>query len=267
MAKWERFEEDCLQYLRREYGSSRIQKTGGVNAQYADIMVVKPNGSFFIESKCPSAQCGQFVLMPNEQARRFEYSPLNQTPRFQATEAIISAMDSDFDRFANAGTAGQEIGISPPAAFDWVKQYYATKGVKYFISRSEKTGGYAIAPLDRLDHYFSIAAIYREKKSGSRNPSAKHIPLLKDLLSANGVSANIQTAGGKTEVESPARLDKAKMPHDSGITFYFRATRVADTYRTTILSNTRNSNVIFSIQLIAEQDESDLQRFEREVNS
>lgn len=105
----------------------------------------------------------------------FVFSPRNHSEPNEMTNIIINYMNHDFDRFNNAGTAGQALDIDAAIFADWIIEHYKNKNVKYFISYDRN---YIIFPIRKFKEYFDITANYRIKKSGSGEPAKKMFLLL-----------------------------------------------------------------------------------------
>ena len=88
---------------------------------------------FYIDVKHCPAQCGQFVLLPNIAAGRFEYSPLNVNRINNSARRIMEYMNEAFDEFREAGTAGKDIDmINGSEIFaNWIIQTYKNKGASH----------------------------------------------------------------------------------------------------------------------------------------
>lgn len=77
---WQKFEQMAVSYLKGKYGNF-FELKGESNSNTSDILFRKECNSFFIEVKMPEAQCGQFVLIPNKEKKKFEYSSKNKTKK------------------------------------------------------------------------------------------------------------------------------------------------------------------------------------------
>ncbi|MDE7431515.1 MAG: hypothetical protein K2N34_06345, partial [Lachnospiraceae bacterium] len=80
---WKDFEWDCYNYLCDKYGSERVRfmKLGESDSTQSDIFVsILEERNFYIETKEAKAQCGQFVVLPNDSKAVFEYSADNRYP-------------------------------------------------------------------------------------------------------------------------------------------------------------------------------------------
>lgn len=259
MKENERFEIDCVSYLTRTYGNEAVRfiHLGKHDANVPDIETVI-NGStrYYIEAKMASAQCGQFVLQPDNLSRTFIYSAKSMPNTF--TSQIQSYMNLHYEEFAAAGTRGRAIELDKSVFYNWVKCYYAQKGVSFFITKGRD---FIIFPLDCFEEYFDISAVYRCKRSGSCPPTVNNRPELERLLSALQIpytlnlgrqkGAFVQTACDLTNRYMQGPFYEYLFRHDSG-----------NTYKIRRLSNTRNSNVIFQIQLKQEQNPAHLKKFQ-----
>mgnify|MGYP000959716052 FL=1 len=110
MRPGEEFEIKCYEYLKHNYSVGRVSfcHEGGMDSTKSDIAVIKDGRiKFYIEVKDTVSQSGQFVLLPNEESSTFVFSRRNHSEPNEMTEIIIEYMNSNFDRFNNAGTAGE----------------------------------------------------------------------------------------------------------------------------------------------------------------
>lgn len=257
MRPGEAFEIECFEYLIEKYGD-RFYREGGMDSTKSDIAVIKNNRTaFFIEAKDTAAQSGQFVLLPDEDAETFIFSPRNKSEPNEMTDIIIDYMNRDFDRFNSAGTAGESLDIDSDVFSDWIIQHYIDKDVKYVISYGN---GYVILPIEKFDEYFDISAKYRIKKSGSGEPAKRDIPTVISTIFNTYPSAKFYEQGKKLFVDIPNRVSIQKFV--LGNYTYYLSEQSSNAYEVRRLSNTYNMNVIFSIRLRRSQDIADLREFE-----
>ena len=111
MNKWEKFEQDCVEFLNKTYGMyAKFTHKGGADSAVPDILVETRKGfCFYIEAKHSPAQCGQFVLLPDIMTQTFQYSKQNTDSINSSAQMIMEYMNQKFDDYRNAGTAGKEI--------------------------------------------------------------------------------------------------------------------------------------------------------------
>lgn len=263
MKPGEAFEIKCYEYLKNTYSSNSIKfhREGGMDSTKSDISVYK-NGNlqFYIEAKDASAQSGQFVLLPDESTQTFIFSPKNKSSENEMTDFMIQFMNSDFERFNNAGTSGEKLNIGNKIFSDWIINHYKSKNVKYVISKGRN---FVILPLEKFNEYFNIKASFRIKKSGSGEPAKRDIPAVKKLFSENYPSAKYQEKGKKLFISTtePISIDRFIM----GKYTYYLSRQDDGIFEIRRLSNTYNMNVIFSISLQSEQDSHDLKIFEADI--
>ncbi len=88
---WQNFELECTDYLRQRYGTyANFTHYGNADSTKPDILVNTQHGSdFYIEVKHCPAQCGQFVLLPDDDTQTYQYSPRNPTPQTAGANIII----------------------------------------------------------------------------------------------------------------------------------------------------------------------------------
>lgn len=243
MSNWKKFEIECTNYLRNNFGKqAEFEHYGGSDSTIPDILVKCRNGfNFYIEAKNTPAQCGQFVLLPNIERKCFEYSSLNNSPLNTFSKQIMKHMNCYFDAFRKAGKKGENIDMNNGEKIfsEWIKEYYTNKGVKFFI-----TNNFNIIPIERFDNFFNVSAIYRIKRSGSSEVGKSRISTVRDYISNNYNSVSIHHKGGKLYVSSSTYLHNSRF--SLGDNEYMFSKR-EDLYEIRKLSNTYNANVIFSI--------------------
>lgn len=264
MRPGEEFEIRCFEYLRNLYhqDGTDFHLEGGMNSTKSDIAVIKDGDiDFYIEAKDTAAQSGQFVLHPNEATKNFIFSSRNKSKPNEMTDIMISYMNNDFNRFNNAGTAGESLDISSSVFSNWIMQHYKNKNVKYVISYNQN---YVVLPIRRFATYFDIIAKYRIKKSGSGEPAKRDFQLVKDKILTLYPTAIFTTSGKKFFVEISDDLIQQTKFELGKYTYYF-SRKNDGLYEIKRLSNTYNMNVIFSINLKKPQDPSDLSEFESDL--
>lgn len=256
MEAWKEFELNCNEYLNEKYGNY-FTHLGFSDSTVSDIKYENGEKIFYIEAKMPSAQSGQFVLLPDYENKTFLFSPRNKTELNENTDFIINYMNQKFDIYSNYGTSGEKIDISQDVFGDWIINYYKQKGVEFFITKEKN---FIIFPIEKYKDYFFISANYRIKKSGSADvPLNRQQDVIKQL---NLMNIQYELKNG-FKLFSNQDLDGLKF--SIGDSDYMIRKIKNNLYRIRKLSNTRNPNVIFSIKLIKEQDKEDLNNFLRSL--
>lgn len=247
MPNWFDFEIECTDYLKHRFGAfAHFYHQGGADSTIPDILV-KTNraGSFYIEAKQSPAQCGQFVLLPDILSRTFVYSEKNPKQINVYAEKIIDYMNTKFDEYREAGTAGKQIVMENGQAIfsAWIIKTYREKGVKFFI-----TNNHTILPVEKFPKYFFVTAVYRVKRSGSDNVGKRGLTsVLRFIESCGYPITGSHIEGEKLFVTSNINL------HDSHFIlgkYEYMFSQRKNEYEIRKLSNTYNANVIFSIRQI-----------------
>ena len=252
---WEINEKECFLYLTNNYGD-KFTLEGLYNSNISDIKM--KNNNFYIEVKSIKSQCGQFVVL--EENNEFIYSNKNKTSINKYSDCIITYMNNNFHLFTNVTSKPIDIILDTNIFYSWVKNFYRLKNVKYFITKVN-SNNYIIIPLDNIDNYFNISACYRVKKSGSSNITKNNFDEIKSLL--NNIDFTFVEKKGKIFIKTKYNINE-KLKGDI-YTYQFKLVE-KDLYKIRRLSNTNNPNVIFSIELIKkEQDENDLKLFLEDI--
>ena len=237
MKNWELFELECFKYLKKKYPNKKVIYHGGSDSTKADIQV----DDIFYECKyCPS-QCSQFVVYFCDNI--FRYSAKNKNAENKFSRNIINFMNSDIINFSNEAIKNKIIKYPgcEEDFFGCIKEFYRRKNVKYFI-----TNNFLIIPLEDIDQYFNVSAVYRAKKSGSRKPSNKIIDELMVYINSTYNPESVSYDGKNLLVNATNNLDKVKFNFNG---FDFMFSKVDNSYVVRQLSKVDNKNVIFSITL------------------
>lgn len=250
--KWKMFEKECVDFLNKTYGNTcQFKHCGGSDSTVPDILVKTNTGkSFYIEIKMPLAQCGQFVLLPNNETRNFIYSKTNKTPLNDFSEEIINYMNKNFDMFSTSGTKGEEIQFdnSEIVFRNWILKHYEELNVKLIITKHHSN--FIILPINKLSDYFTINGIYRIKKSGSKSVGKKNCNKVLEYIQANYDLHCSRIYNDKLYVTLAENKQNKKFFIDKN-EFMFSLKNDTNRYEFEVrkLSNTNNANVIFSIRL------------------
>jgi len=255
--QWKIFEEECLKYLNGKYGNY-FKLQGKSNSTVSDIYFNGEGNSFYIEAKMPTAQCGQFVLLPSVENKKLTYSNKNKTQQNEFSDEIIKFINLNVDKFLNCGTAGIEILLNKDIFYKWIVNYYKNKNVKYIITKQEN---FLIFSIDKINKYFDITARYRQKKSGSRALNSSKTDF-EFAMRAAGIDF---TFVGHNIV-SNEDLDSKKI---KGLKYVYLIKKSKIGYVARILSNTKNASVIFLIKLKkynSEEQKNDILNFEKDIS-
>lgn len=245
MSTWEQFEIDCTRFLMEQFGEyATFIHQGRSDSTVPDIKVTtKKNKQFYIESKHSPAQCGQFVLLPNVETRKFEYSRLNSTEINKFSQVIINHMNNNFEEFKEAGTAGKNIEFDncQNVFNDWIVKTYKDKGVKFFITNNN-----VILPIEEFAEYFDVSAKYRIKRSGSSSVGSGNIDKVTEYLKSTFSNIELKTTYDKIFIYTNDNLHNQRFIIGRN---EFMISKRENNFEVRKLSNTFNANVIFSIEL------------------
>lgn len=264
MQKWEFFEKSCAEYLEKSYSNNSLHFgwVGKSNSTKPDIAVIKNSYHvFYIEAKMPTAQSGQFVL--TNTGWSFIFSTANKSQENEFTKLIINQINSNYDHYKDVSTATTDINLNSSIYAAWIIYYYKEKGVKYIITADSKSN-YIIFPIECFEKYFNISATLRIKNSGSSNLPQSRVNTVKELFSAAYGACQISYKDCKAYLITSRQLPIQLKLHSEDCDYQLKNVDT-DCYIVTKLSKTRNPNVIFSITLINEQDDVDLDDFLNQI--
>lgn len=244
---WEDFEFSAYNFILHHYGNytEEIIHYGKSDSLNSDIFIRTLNNNLWIEVKKPKAQSGQFVLLPDENKRLFDYSAKNKYSLDKYSQAIIDYMNESFDKYFQSGTKGSYINLDEDLFYDWIINYYHSKGVEFIITFSDD---FVIFPTNKIKSFFNVKCKYREKKSGSssvKNEKEK-FKLISKIKELAQVSEVLNSEEGLFFFSSD-ELDKCNLIVGK---YHYMIKRIEkNKYEVRRLSNTRNSNIIFELDL------------------
>lgn len=246
MSSWREFETEWTNYLNANYGElASFEHVGDADSTSPDIKVVTiSKKAFNIEvKKCP-AQCGQFVLFPDDKTKTFIYSEQNSTPYNKYAKSIINHMNRHYSDFNKADKGGTDIVFANSSQIfaGWIIKTYKNKGVELF-----GTNNHRLFPIKDIAKHFVITAKYRIKRSGSREVGNGKIKEVTDCIGKNFKILSYKTTNdGKLFYKASSSMNKKKFT--LGNDEYMFSKR-GNEYEIRKLSNTYNRNVIFSVKL------------------
>lgn len=244
LPNWQVFEDNCVKFLEDNTKSNNIKyiQTGKSNSRESDIKVYKNSKFLFsIESKYIPAQCGQFVLEKND---FLELSKQNFTINKYSQPIVDTINDLDLDLELNLN----RIDIDNELMFDWIKEHYSNKNVKYFISSNQIDKNFNLIELEEIDKFFDVYCVLRKKKSGSRDVSNKKreemVQVLKHHLKKQNIEVlNITLSGKSTLIKTSKTINSKYFMNKMG----YLSEVENNLYKLKTLSNTNNLTFIFSI--------------------
>lgn len=247
---WQEFEIFCLNYLTSFFGNY-FSSRGGSDSTHSDIEYRSERINFAIECKLPHSQSGQFVLIPNEEYKTFDFSKKNKTSRtLDGAEEIITYVNEHFDEFSSPGTKGVDLQMDSSVYERWIKAMYRQKNVEYIMTSINENicdENIVIFPLDKIGEYFDISCKYRVKASGSRGVGKKKYKDACKMLKQRGIEF-VEVDGYQIYMEKEL-INSIHVGVEGKYKFNLNTCEPAFTYMIRVLSNTFNANIIFSLKI------------------
>ncbi|WP_028883823.1 hypothetical protein [Taylorella asinigenitalis] len=248
---WSDFEEACATYLNENYECGNSFKcVGGSNSTVSDISFRR--GNFYIECKMGQAQCGQFVV--KDKNGKFVYSEMNRNPNNLLSRFMVETMNNEHDAYSNAGTSGAKLKIDPHYIYSWINEAMRNKNVKFIITATtvnDKTK-FLVFKREDLKYFFNVQAIYRQKTSGSNSISTIHekafLETFKNYIKPS--NKHVEIKDKNLFIDSDTNYNELVLEANGRRFMLKRNLELGrGAYRVRQLSNTHNSNIIFSISL------------------
>lgn len=244
MKQWQIFEQDCLNYLINNNKDSSKQYTskGSSDSTISDIQVIEHGQpSYYIEAKMSKSQCGQFVLLKDNN-NQFYFSEKNKLSLNDYSKEIIN--DINTNKLNEVDKKNIPLSLSQELIVSYILEHYKEKEVKYLISKDKEH--YHIIPLTKTDllKSFEFSGTLRMKKSGSRSLTKSFELKMIEQLGDGYIS--------QQEIENKTLYHLNKegdfIINIDGYDLYFKQ-QENKKYVVRILSNTNNYCVIFSLNL------------------
>ena len=248
MKKWEINEEIIFYEIAKTYQTDSIKfiRKGGLNSTEPDVRVMQNDRNIFnIEIKSETSQAGQFVVLDYD--TKFVFSERNKTNNNKYSQIIIDFMNENYVFFANPTSKSIPIFLENDVLEQWIINYYRDFKNSPFLATIFKNKLFII-PIEAVADFFHISAVYRVKKSGSSIPATKSINKLQNELNFIFGDGRIQLENGKCYyVNNNATIDVKTKIQLGDIFIYVANSPTPGSYEIRILSNTKNANIIFSI--------------------
>lgn len=244
MKNWQIFEKNCLDYLNQSNIDVMLKYTskGGSDSTISDIQVIENDIlSYYIEAKMPKSQCGQFVLLKNDN-NEFYFSERNKIAINEFSKEIIEYIN--VNKLNEIENKNIPLVLSQELIVDYILNHYKEKEVKHIITKNKD--GYQLIPLNKTDliNTFDFSGTLRMKKSGSRSLTKsfeeKLIHYIKKDYINSEIIDNKKMYSLNREGDFIINID--------GYDLFFKQ-QDNKMYVVRILSNTNNYCVIFSLNL------------------
>lgn len=267
---WEQFEKKSEKYLNdhlSELGYKVILK-GGSNSHETDLYLYDNLGHFLfcLDSKLCPAQCGQIVIIDN--GSKFELSKELKSSN-PYSESILSLINKSYKQFSeNSDDVIQILGVDE-VLVNWVKNHYQEKQCLYIITTTKLDSYYSIIPLDEIEKVFAVSAVFRRKRSGTRDVPRKNFKSVTDSLTrhlnSNGISKyQIRIIGKQLLFDLHQKsLPKGLMYFED----YFISDLGQGLYRVKNRAKTNNVNVVFTMNYTGNKSNIGLEVLKNYLNS
>lgn len=260
---WLETEKKCVDYIKSITKNNKdiiIEEAGASDSTAPDIIVKRNEQILFnVEIKEANSQAGQFVIFDDENGE-YSFSKRNKC-KVECCQPIIDYINNNKKLFKSIGTAGTNICCDKSLMYNRVTSYYENeKNTKYFITMKDEK--FIIFKTNDLDKFFDISGCVRRKKSGSKNVSEYLSDCVKDKVNSYFLNEGLSlddfyysydghhfqvvfndgtdhNLGGKKFETDCFMVNFSK--HKSGDPI--------DRYTITLLSNTNNPNIIFTLDL------------------
>lgn len=165
MKQWQIFEQDCLNYLinNNEDSSKHYTSKGSSDSTISDIQVIiNDQPAYYIEAKMDKSQCGQFVLLKDNN-NQFYFSEKNKLSLNDYSKEIINGINAN--KLNEVNKKNIPLILSQELIVSYILEHYKEKEVKYLISKDKEN--YHIIPLTKQDllKSFEFSGTLRMKKA------------------------------------------------------------------------------------------------------
>lgn len=246
--KWQQFEANVFNTLKKfETPFLQFQEGGSCDSTIPDIKVYKNNCfSQSLECKFSKSQGAQFVVLWEN--KNFKYSPLNRNPETLETKKIITLMNNSKEYFSKIFDPSENdsvvFDIDEETSAKHFINYYSLKKTSYIISSNYLDRDFKIIPLKKIGQNFTLNAVYRIKRSGSRILPRCDYNIAKTKFKEK-YNQDISDLNNIIFMKDLTREECYFGDNKE----YFLSLNENNSYRVRKLSNTYNANVIFTLSL------------------
>lgn len=244
MKNWQIFEKKCLDYLNQTNLDvmKKYTSKGSSDSTISDIQVMENDVlSYYIEAKMPKSQCGQFVLLKNDN-KEFYFSERNKIAINEFSKQIIEYIN--INKLNEIEKKHIPLVLSQELIVDYILTHYKEKEVKYIITKKKDDYQLILLNKDDLLNAFEFSGTLRMKKSGSRSLTKSFEDKLIQYIEKDFISKEI--IDNKTMYLLNREGDF--IIHVDGYDLFFKQ-QENKMYMVRMLSNTNNYCVIFSLNL------------------
>lgn len=245
---WELFEKNALLFLRDNIKGDdklKFQESGNSNSRETDIKVIYNHKKMFsIEVKKLPAQCGQFVVEFND--GKFCESSKNFSKN-KYSNSIIEELNNTTSVNSKISSV-LELRLTQNLMFNWIKEHYTNKDVKYFIVSNQINSEFNLIDINELNEFLKFSCVLRRKRSGSRDVSKskrwESLSSLETHLNKENNSIVQKKVIGKSFIVTTLKKVENKYFHNNS---YFLSEINNQEYKIKQLSSTNNPSIIFSV--------------------
>lgn len=252
MQKWEKFENECAEYLEDIIKNTnlKVKKNGGSNSNEGDIDIVNDKKIIMnIECKLSPSQAGQFVI--KEEENGFTISKRNKNVN-KFSNKILDFINKN--KLTPEKQKGVTIKLPDYILSHWLIEHYSNKKTEFIITSDSLNSFKAIIPLKNISDYFKMEAILRRKKSGSHDVSKKNRDFVKEEIkkfidSNKGKLNKFELVNKKLFVDFFLKNKKDRY-YLNNSRIFLKFDEETKQYVVRELSKTNNLTVIFQLQYI-----------------
>lgn len=255
MENWQKYEFQVVEALKIEFASFaniNVVGTGGSDSTNPDVKIYHENAEVLnLELKLSPAQAGQFVII--KQNSFYTKSTQNKFDNFYS-DSILNYINNNFEFYESVNQNGINLECDKELLYNWVKEHYKNKKSKFLITSNKVDSFLYLIDIENLDLHFSVSAVVRRKKSGSRALPKKYhneaLEILRKHLGVIGVILNEFTIKGKKLLIRTNIVVSNANKYIQDSVYYLSNTENDCEYEVKVLSKTNNVNIVFSIEFL-----------------
>lgn len=271
MKDWKRYEMNALDYLRNKNTFSQVVfiLKGGSDSNESDIEVTHNKKKLFsIDAKLSPSQCGQIVLIEKEHKKLVLSPKMKFINEFSGE--ILNHINNMYSYYFNTDKSFIELCCEKFILNEWVKQHYKNKDCLFFITSNEMDGYHSIIPIDLIHKYFTISAVIRRKRSGTRQVAKKDLKNAIKQTSTHLKKCNIEKYNLFVNEESLLLLlnEEITLVGESRRfeNYFISDTENKNIYKIKVRAKTNNINVVFRLEYTGEKKNIGLEDIKTKIN-
>ena len=250
--------------INSEFKKISTKYKGGSDSKAKDLEIWKNNKNIFnVEIKENVFQIAPFVIIPNHAKKKFFLGDVKGKKNIERTREINEYMNKNFDNYKKPTKKGLILKCSDEKMYKCIDGFLEYRNDKYIACKIDNT--FKIIHYKQFKNFFPVRAKYRNKLSGSSNPSQKSKNKLEEYVKDNFYAKDVKFEDEKFLFKSSINnLFGKKFVIDS-YKYFISKKKYKEFYRITKTSKTDSETVLFEISMKDKNKKDNINLFKKDL--